>query len=513
MTDSRWNRADRARRAWDYAVGSIDRDEGAPGRGLLRSYDARTGGWVKPYPEVTGYTIRGLLEASRGLSEPRYEAAAVEMGRALLGVQQTDGPARGAVPAADLRREYYVFDTAQAIEGLMSLHEHTNEESYLAGAVRAGEFCLSLQNPEGSFIPAVIGGRPYEPGGREDWGLRPSYIQIRGATGWRALARSTGDPRFDRMTALCRDWVLAEIDGRYPDGLVPPCRPRGKSRALPWPGRWRRRALPERATYTHPGAYVVRGLLEDFLASGEPRGLEVSLGVVRAAVLPHIRDYGYLPYGISLDGAHRPVTDFSYVSGQAQYAWLLCRLWQITRDEALLDAADRLLGYCAKVQDAAPRSGTGGLFQYAASDAAPHGGIHRQLHVWGTKFFAEALMLRDEIERIRTSAPADIAPVAITPWTSALVEEKNPGGPVVLRFRAPRDLSPVTLCMGTGVSSVTVGRDSGTDVPAVAVPGFPGVFRIRADNADSCSVFLSPEDRDARSPRDGDGRENSWRSP
>ncbi len=512
MTDPGMDYAERARKAWDYVVGSINCEESTPGRGLLRSYDARSGSWVKPYPEVTGYTIRGLLEASRLLHEPRYDTAAVEMGRALLRVQQQDGPAAGAVPAADLKPEYYVFDTAQAVEGLISLHHYTADESYLAGAVRAGEFCTTLQNPDGSFLPAVIGGRPYEPAGSVDWGLRRNYIQMRGAAGWRALGRSTGDPRFDRMTALFRDWVAAEIEEHYPDGLVPPCRPGGRAAALSRLRGLRRRRLPERATYSHPGAYVARGLVEDFLATGEPRGLEISLRIVRAAVLPHIRDHGFLPYGISLGGAHQPVTNFSYVSGQAQYAWLLCRLWQITRDGAFLEAADRLLAYCARVQDAAPRSARGGLFQYAAADATPFGGIHLQLHVWGTKFFAEALALRAEIEKIRTAGPGNILPIAVAPWTSVLVEERNPGDPFALRFRAPHDPVPVTLCVGADVPSIIVGEDSGTDLPATTIPGFPGVFRIRATAATPCSVSLPPEDRDAGTRRDGSGRDNHWRN-
>jgi len=491
--------SDCLRRAWAYVLAGIDHAEHAPHVGLLRSFDARIGRWVKPYPEVTGYTIRGLLEAARVLHEPGYEDTAAEMGRALLRVQESSGPAAGAVPAADLKPEYYVFDTAQAVEGFISLYHHTSDEGFLRGAVRAGEFCARLQSPDGSFRPAVIAGQPYEPRGDEDWGLRRTYIQVRGAAGWHALGRATGDPRFEHMAASCRDWIAGEVEQRYPSGLLPPCRAREGRRPLRSLLSRRRPKLPERATYSHPVAYIVRGLLEDFLATGEPSGLDLSLRIVRAAVLPHVRKNGYLPYGIHLDEGRTPATGFSYVSGEAQYAWLLCRLWQVTGDQGLLETADRLLGYCADVQAAAPESAPGGLYQYATSGAEPYAGIHLQLHVWGTKFFAEALALRNEIQKARSTCPSRIPPLLVAPWTMAVVEESDTEGPgaVVpgLRFRNLWSPGPITLCGGPNAGEISVRSDRGLDVPIHAVPGFPGIFRMDAAARTSYSVFHAPESR------------------
>ncbi|MCK4545956.1 MAG: hypothetical protein KAW17_00815 [Candidatus Eisenbacteria sp.] len=480
------------RRAWAYVLAGIDHDPRAIHRGMLRSFDPAKGSWVKPYPEVTGYAIRGMLEAGRILRDDRLHGAALEMGRALLRLQVLKGPATGAVPAADLLPQYYTFDTAQALEGLISLHNHTPDSEFLDGAVRAGEFCLTLQEPKGSFLPAVIDGKPYTPRGDEDWGLRRSYIQLRGSTGWHALSRATGDSRFARMAVSCREWVLSEINELYPHGMLPPCRPadgRSRLRSL-FP--FRRPKLPERATYSHPGAYVVRGLVEDFLATGEPRSLKQACRIVKASVLPWVDDNGYLPYGVSLDGKHAPVTGFSYVSGEPQYAWVLYRLWQLVGEEEFLKTADRLLLYAARVQGHAAQGAEGGLHQYAGPTGEPRGEIHGQLHVWGTKFFAEALMLQQEILSARNAAPGRTVQL-VAPWAMWVVQESAPPASPDrdtsdLSFRAVFGSGPVTLSVRPACEALSVRDESGREADVQAIPGLPGLFRLEVHSGEVWSV-------------------------
>jgi hypothetical protein len=489
--------------AWDYVLAGIDHDLRVAHRGLLRSYDVAREAWMRPCPATTGCTIRGLLQASRITGVDRYRSAALEMGNALLRLQQPGQAAAGAVPATDLLPRYHVFDTARTLEGLISLYHHTLDSRFLRGALLAGEFCRTLQEPDGSFLPVVIRDKSYTPRGHEGWELRRSYLQVQGTAGWYALSRCSDDPGFGAMAKACRQWIVREAEEHYGRGLVPPCRPRqGHSHLFSLFAR----RLPEHATYSDAGARVARGLLEDFLFTGESSGLQLALRMVRAAVLPFVERDGYLPYGISLRGNHRPVTKFGSLSGGAQYAWILMRLWQLVGGNEFLETAERLLEYTARVQRHASGPGEGGICGYASPDAVPHPRIDSPLDGGSTKFFGEALMLRNEILAQRRGRPDTRRTIQIVPpWTLSAFEEhasQSPAEqiPADYTFRSRFGSGPVNLSVRPAVQAISVRDDRGEETPAIPVRGFRGLFRADIRPERVYSVFVGQDGSDPLRP-------------
>ena len=116
-------------------------------------------GWSTSYPETTGYIIPTLLQlAARGTNEKldlqiSADALVERAERAanfLLGVQLTSG----AFPAGEIGANSdkpSPFNTAQIINGLQQLYNHSGDEQYLQAAIRAAQWLQQVQDEDGAW--------------------------------------------------------------------------------------------------------------------------------------------------------------------------------------------------------------------------------------------------------------------------------------------------------------------------------------------------------------------------
>lgn len=114
-------------------------------------------GWGRTYPETTGYAIPTLLALADRLHRPDLEERAVRAAETLLALQRADGGWQGG--RVGEARESVVFNTAQVVRGLLALHHRRDDARYLDAAVRAGNWIIATQEPDGSWSRSNFMGR------------------------------------------------------------------------------------------------------------------------------------------------------------------------------------------------------------------------------------------------------------------------------------------------------------------------------------------------------------------
>jgi len=105
-------------------------------------------GWQPPYPETTGYIIPTFLRYAAFNGDESYIERAVRMGDWELEIQLPSGAVRGGIGTNDYP---IVFNTGQVILGWTSLYGETKESRFLNAAIRAADWLLSIQDPDGKW--------------------------------------------------------------------------------------------------------------------------------------------------------------------------------------------------------------------------------------------------------------------------------------------------------------------------------------------------------------------------
>ena len=123
--------------------------------GVARSYSLayhpffRRRGWTPSYPETTGYIITTVFNYAKENSRQDLFDRAVRMADWECEVQMASGAVQGGTindpptPA--------IFNTGQVIFGWVRAYQETGVARYLASALKAGEFLLSVQDADGAW--------------------------------------------------------------------------------------------------------------------------------------------------------------------------------------------------------------------------------------------------------------------------------------------------------------------------------------------------------------------------
>ncbi|MDQ7051463.1 MAG: hypothetical protein Q9P14_00640 [candidate division KSB1 bacterium] len=107
-------------------------------------------GWMASYPETTGYIIPTFFNYAEFSHQSKYRARAIRMSDWLIEIQMESG----AFPGHTLARKPIprVFNTGQIILGLLRAYQETNKTAYLQASIRAGDWLVSVQEPDGSWL-------------------------------------------------------------------------------------------------------------------------------------------------------------------------------------------------------------------------------------------------------------------------------------------------------------------------------------------------------------------------
>lgn len=344
--------------AWLEAAQDSQSDGGISGRYWLNS------GWSSSYPETTGYTIPTLLSIAEALGEGRFRERARKAVGFLLSVQLPSGGFPG-MEIADNSSEPSAFNSAQIIHGLLAWHSATGDAQALEAALRAGEWLLSIQEPDGSWVKHFYGG------------LATDYAAHLSC--WIAeLGIHTGERRFLDSASRHLDWVLGHFD-----------------RETGWFQRAGFTAEQHAAGqgFTHTIAYTIWGVLFSSEILGRDDGIAAASHAARG-VARRLELLRWLP-GI-LDAKWRGRNKAACLTGNCQMALIWLRLYDRTGDATLLNAALKAIDLVKDTQEIDnPDPGIrGGI---AGSDPVWGEYISNALPNWAVKYFIDALLAKKAI--------------------------------------------------------------------------------------------------------------------
>lgn len=319
-------------------------------------------GWGVSYPETSGYILATYLAYAEFSNDPQYIERAIEIADWEIKIQAPNGgvysnPTPGNIAA---------FNTGQVILGWCSIYEHTGEQKYLDAAERAGNYLKLTQDSDGNWINgSYSGARTYE--ARVDWSLLK-------------LAKLTGNSAYRDVAVKNLKWVLSQ---QKKNGWFMNC------------------GFNDSQPITHVIVYTLRGLLECELIENDVVKDMGLMEVVKKSVneLCEVANQQFV-HGIegmmpsAFNEKWEGIMTDSCLTGNAQFVILLYRLSHVVNDNKLyLRTADLILTSLKKTQlidtdlqdirGAIP--GTFPIYRGYLHDAYPN---------WGTKFFADALLMK-----------------------------------------------------------------------------------------------------------------------
>ncbi len=327
-------------------------------------------GWTASYPETTGYIIPTFIRYASRYAAPEMRQRALRMADWELSIQNADGSFNGGPVGGDYGG--FVFDTGQIIFGLLAAYRESGEQRYLDGAVRAGRWLTDVQEPGGEWRAHGYNTLAHVYYTRVAWALAELGTQV-------------GEPRFVAAARRNADWALTR---QRPNGWFAQAGFTERGHAAP---------------YTHTISYTLEGLLETGARLDRPDYIDA---VARAtdAICGTIGPDGY--WSGRFDHMWRPAANFACVTGSAQLAWVLARMYQLTgrtryRDHARL--LNRFVGARQWLEGAAEVRG-------AVPGSFPAWGSYQRFAYpnWAAKFFADALLLQREIEAPTAPAPSEM---------------------------------------------------------------------------------------------------------
>jgi folate-dependent phosphoribosylglycinamide formyltransferase PurN len=363
--------------AWLEAAQDRQSDGGISGRYRLDS------GWSSSYPETTGYAIPTFLALAEALGQGRFRERAERAVGFLLSIQLPCGGFPGMEIALNVR-EPSAFNSAQIIHGLLAWHSATSDARSLEAALRAGEWLVSIQEPDGSWLKYFYNG------------VATDYAAHLAC--WIAeLGAHTGENRLRDSASRHLDWVLSHVD--------------------PHSGWFRRAGFTAEQhdageAFTHTIAYTIWGVLRSSEILGREDGIAAASHAAHS-VARRLELARWLP-GV-LDARWRGRSTAACLTGNCQMALIWLRLYDRTADAALLNAALKAIDLVKAAQDLDNLDPgiRGGI---AGSHPVWGEYITNALPNWAAKYFIDALLAKRaalsriaERPRARHGTPSELS--------------------------------------------------------------------------------------------------------
>jgi hypothetical protein len=309
------------------------------------------------YPETTGYICSTFVEQTRLSGDEELLRRAIEMGDWEIAVQLPEGAVMGGklnptpTPA--------VFNTGMVLLGWSALIARTGEERFRSAAIRASNWLLSLQEPNGQWVRG--NSRYANPGG--------TLYNVMAAWGLCETGVALGEDRYVQAAVRNAEYCLSR---QHPNGWLPDCCLSNVDEPL-----------------LHTLAYSMQGLLgigrltgRSDLIAGAQRLADAELRIMSAD--------GFLPGMQRQDFSAG--SDWSCMTGSAQTSAVWSQLYLLTDDEKYPPAialVNRYLMARHDIRNPDPRL-RGGV----PGSWPVWGGYGRfQILNWATKFLLDALTL------------------------------------------------------------------------------------------------------------------------
>jgi len=354
--------------------------------GGVSAHYSFSSGWSWAYPETSGYIIPTLFDFAEyfGNTPVTSECGprALRIANWLREIQLTNGaypycflPGRhlSAEDKNSLLKESTSFETGQVISGLNRAYTESGEQCYLESALRAGDWLLATQSPDGSWAVSV----QKLPRSFDSFIAWPLVM----------LWQSSGKESYQKAAKRNLDWCLNQ---QYENGWFDKCDHNLGDLPL-----------------THGIGYAVQGLLESGILLKEAKYIaaaqktaDVLRGIYLSGASKSARGQqdGSLP--ARFDSKWNSQDRSSCLTGNAQISIVWSKLYMITGNTAYLKASSRMNDDLKSLQNLTSsnngiRGGIkGGQPIYGSYWNQPiYGGYFNFTYLnWACKFFIDALI-------------------------------------------------------------------------------------------------------------------------
>jgi rhamnogalacturonyl hydrolase YesR len=333
---------------WLTAAQNANRDGG-----VSAGYSLRWG-WLPSYPETTGYIIPTFLDFYHLTGKEDYLQRAIRMADWLVSIQLAEGAFSGHY--GNVRYGPIVFNTGQAMQGLVRIYKETLQAKYLDSARRSADWLVGSQDDDGAWRKFTFKDTPHVYHTRVAWPIfelykltqEETYLQVAIRNMEYALSNQTSNGWFKNNA-----FVLQEDP------------------------------------FLHTIAYAIEGILESAALMNNQDWMEAALKPA-VILLRRFEIEGRLS-GVYND-KWRGMVKYRCLTGEAQMSVCWLRLFLLTSDGRFLNAALKMNEDLKRLQD------------NSSSNSGINGGVKGSHPIWGkysaykypnwaAKFFTDALML------------------------------------------------------------------------------------------------------------------------
>jgi len=338
--------------------------DATPDGGVSMCYNVLTRKWGASYPETTGYIIPTMFVCFHATGDDEYKQRALRMADWEISVQMESGAFQsGSLDTAP--RKPAIFNTGQVLLGLARAYKETKDDKYQRAAEKAATWLVESQDDDGVWrrnLSTVTTNPVHVYNTRTAWAL----LQAHSITAKEAYLDSA---------VRNIDWALTQ---QLDNG-------------------WFENAAFNINEYPllHTIAYTIRGILE----CGIYLNNKVYIDATRksADVLLQLQQKGGSLYGI-YNSKWKNTVGWSCLVGDAQTSVIWLRLFEITQDKKYFDAARNMNQYLKSTQDL--KSANQGIRGGIKGSQPIYGGYGRFNYLnWAAKFFVDALLLENELQR------------------------------------------------------------------------------------------------------------------
>jgi len=318
-------------------------------------------GWSASYPETSGYILPTLLQYADGYNDKNINGSVVKAADWLISIQMPSGGWQGG--RVNENRPEIVFNTGQIIRGMMALFKLSGNDKYIESAIKAGDWLCDIQDVGGTWTQNALMGqaRVYD-----------SYVDYP----LLMLHRQTGVERYKQHAVKNLDWIVD--DKQYENSWFEDCDNTIKRNDRP---------------ILHTIAYTIDGLLDSGIYLNERKYIDAAKKA--ADVLrDKFEEDGYLHgrYDSNWTGSEHMI-----LTGCAQMSIIWLKIAHYSGNKNYATTALRMNSLLINLQNRHLRKespNTSG----ALSGSYPFWGRYEPFAFpnWGTKYFADAILMEEE---------------------------------------------------------------------------------------------------------------------
>lgn len=311
-------------------------------------------GWLRSYPETSGYIIETFIAVSQILNKPSLLDRANRIIDWELSIQEPDGafPGHHGQPGS----KPVIFNTGQIMHGMLAGFKHFKRDECLESAVKAGMWMLLRQDQDGCWRRSVHNDIPHTYNTRAAWALLRTGIE-------------SGEKELINGAVNNLRWAMTQQTDS---------------------GWFRKNTfLPNEHPFTHTIAYAIRGLLESGLLLDDERMINSAIKAA-LAISKKQRNDGWLA-GTYADN-WVPKARYCCLTGVAQMGIIWMRIATMAGNSHLKRNVDLSIQYLKSNHRV-----TGKIKQQV-------GGIAGSIPIWGSysrfeypnwacKFFSDLLAI------------------------------------------------------------------------------------------------------------------------